>query len=165
MTDLCYTDIMNTPPHALLTDSQAIEMLYRGADITDLVLGDPAQYNVWCSELDLEPAMTDPAWSKQFNVPLQYQQLDVAQYVRHQIPPNSDGIIIERVEQELELFAARNLFPVLQLLIYIVDVLRENNIVWGVGRGSSTSSYVLYLIGIHKINSIKYNLKIEEFLK
>ena len=32
--------------------------------------------------------------------------------------------------------------------------MRENNIVWGVGRGSPVASYVLFLIGVHRINSI-----------
>jgi DNA polymerase III alpha subunit len=43
--------------------------------------------------------------------------------------------------------------------------MRDNNIVWGVGRGSSVASYVLYLLGIHKIDSIKYNLSPDEFFK
>jgi DNA polymerase III alpha subunit len=43
--------------------------------------------------------------------------------------------------------------------------MRKNNILWGVGRGSSVASFVLYLIGIHRINSLFYNLPIEEFLK
>jgi DNA polymerase III alpha subunit len=71
----------------------------------------------------------------------------------------------QRVEMELALYEARKLYPVLQLMIYIVDTLRKNNLVWGVGRGSSVASYILYLIGIHKIDSVKYNLNIEEFLK
>jgi DNA polymerase III alpha subunit len=165
MTEMCYTEFMKTLPHALATEQQAIELLYRGMDIAEIVMADPVQYNSYCDELELDPAPSVPDWSKQFNVPLRYQQLDVAQYVRHLIPKNNDGTTNERVEKELELFATRNLFPVLQLLIYIVDVLRENNIVWGVGRGSSTASYVLYLIGVHKIDSLKYNLDIEEFLK
>lgn len=70
-----------------------------------------------------------------------------------------------RVTEELELFIQHGVFDVLFYLKYLVDTMRENNIVWGVGRGSSVASYVLYLIGIHKINSIKYNLDIKEFLK
>jgi len=66
---------------------------------------------------------------------------------------------------ELAEYKARNLFPVLQLLIYIIDTMRKNNLVWGVGRGSSVSSYLLYLIGVHKVDSVKYNLNIKEFLK
>jgi DNA polymerase III alpha subunit len=70
-----------------------------------------------------------------------------------------------RVNQELELFIKNDMDEVLHVMKYIVDTLRENNVVWGVGRGSSVSSYVLYLIGIHKIDSIKYKLPIEEFFK
>ena len=35
----------------------------------------------------------------------------------------------------------------------------------GVGRGSSVASYILYLIGVHRIDSIKYNLDWKEFLR
>ena len=72
---------------------------------------------------------------------------------------------IDRVNQELDLFHKHGMTELLYYLKYLVDTMRENNIVWGVGRGSSVASYVLYLIGIHKIDSIKYNLDIHEFLK
>jgi len=70
-----------------------------------------------------------------------------------------------RVTEELTLFAQHNMIPLLKYLKYLVDTMRKNNIVWGVGRGSSVASYCLYLIGVHKIDSIKYNLDIKEFLK
>lgn len=70
-----------------------------------------------------------------------------------------------RVNEELVAFAERDLLPVLNVLKYIVDTLRANNIVWGVGRGSSVSSFVLFVIGVHKINSIKYGLDFREFLR
>jgi DNA polymerase III alpha subunit len=66
---------------------------------------------------------------------------------------------------ELNLYRHQGMIPVLNAMKYIVDTLRTNNIVWGVGRGSSVASYVLYLIGVHKIDSIKYNIPIEEFFK
>ncbi len=71
----------------------------------------------------------------------------------------------DRVSQELELYIKHGIYDVLHVMKYIVDTLRNNNVVWGVGRGSSVASYVLYLIGVHKIDSIKYNLPIEEFFK
>jgi DNA polymerase III alpha subunit len=70
-----------------------------------------------------------------------------------------------RVEAELELFAQHGMIDLLFYLKYLVDTMRENKIIWGVGRGSSVASYVLYLIGVHKIDSIKYDLDIHEFLK
>lgn len=71
----------------------------------------------------------------------------------------------DRVSQELTLFINHGMHDILYVMKYIVDTLRENNVVWGVGRGSSVASYVLYLIGVHKIDSIKYNIPIEEFFK
>lgn len=71
----------------------------------------------------------------------------------------------KRVDLELELFIQHGMFDLLFYLKYLVDTMRENNVVWGVGRGSSVASYVLYLIGVHKIDSIKYDLDIKEFLK
>lgn len=70
-----------------------------------------------------------------------------------------------RVDEELTLFIQHGMFDMLFYLKYLVDTMRENNIVWGVGRGSSVASYVLFLIGVHKIDSIKYNLDINEFLR
>ena len=57
------------------------------------------------------------------------------------------------------------MIPVLKTMKYVVDTLRANNVVWGVGRGSSVSSYVLFIIGVHKIDSVKYKLPINEFFK
>lgn len=71
----------------------------------------------------------------------------------------------ERVSLELELFIQHDMFELLVYLKYLVDTMRSNEIVWGVGRGSSVASYVLYLLGVHKVNSIKYELDIHEFLK
>ena len=71
----------------------------------------------------------------------------------------------DRVSQELDLFISNGMYDVLHVMKYVVDTLRANNVVWGVGRGSSVASYVLHIIGVHKIDSIKYNIPIEEFFK
>jgi DNA polymerase III alpha subunit len=70
-----------------------------------------------------------------------------------------------RVTEELTEYQSRGMYPLLQYMIYLVDFMRENDIVWGVGRGSSVASYVLYLIGVHRINSIQYGLDWREFLR
>lgn len=71
----------------------------------------------------------------------------------------------DRVLEELQLFAQHDMIELLCYLRYLVDTMKENNIVWGVGRGSSVASYCLYLLNVHRINSIKYNLDIREFFK
>ena len=70
-----------------------------------------------------------------------------------------------RVTDELTEYMSRGMYPLLQYMIYLVDFMRENNIVWGVGRGSSVASYVLYLIGVHRIDSIQFGLDWKEFLR
>jgi DNA polymerase III alpha subunit len=63
------------------------------------------------------------------------------------------------------MFQERNLFDLLRYLKYLVDTLRANNMIWGVGRGSSVASYVLYLLGVHRIDSMFYDLDAREFLR
>jgi len=46
-----------------------------------------------------------------------------------------------------------------------VDVMHDNRVIWGVGRGSSVASYVLYLLGVHRIDSMYYDLDAGEFLR
>ena len=94
-------------------------------------------------------------------IPNEYKQLDIEEFLVMQCPEHNYPRLIE----ELALFKQNNMMPVLKTMKYVVDTLRANNIVWGVGRGSSVSSYVLYLIGIHKIDSVKYALPIDEFFK
>ena len=151
------------------TEQQGIELLYRNKDISDIVFEDPTLFNQFADQLDVEQLILEANWSQDFNIPQHYKDIDVEEYVRRLIPNGVDrtdnAATSQRVEMELSLYKARNLYSILQLMIYIVDMMRKNSLVWGVGRGSSVASYVLYLIGIHKIDSIKYNLNIEEFLK
>lgn len=95
-------------------------------------------------------------------IPKDYADMDIAKWVLDKCKTQEE---LQRVGEELLLYQERNLFPLLRQLKYIVDVWRKNNIIWGVGRGSSVASYVLYLIGTHKINSMYYDLDIQEFLK
>lgn len=95
-------------------------------------------------------------------IPEEYQNIDLLEYIFSKCENAEEK---ERCIMELELFLENNMTGLLLFLIYIVDVMRNNNIVWGVGRGSSVSSYVLYKIGVHKIDSMKYDLDIYEFFK
>lgn len=72
---------------------------------------------------------------------------------------------IERVSYELSLYKKLKLYMLLRFLIFFSSTIRKKKLFIGLGRGSSVSSYVLYLLGIHKVNSLKYNLDIHEFLK
>ena len=95
-------------------------------------------------------------------MPEEYYSFDIAKWVLDQCKNEEE---LQRAGDELLKYNERNMFTLLQYLKYLVDTMRKHNIVWGVGRGSSVASFVLYLIGIHKINSLFYDLDINEFLK
>ena len=98
----------------------------------------------------------------QWLMPDEYKNLDIAEYV---LGLCESEAALQRVGEELLLYQARDLFDLLRYLKFLVDIMKQNNLIWGVGRGSSVASYVLYLLEIHRIDSLHYNLDIAEFLR
>jgi DNA polymerase III alpha subunit len=148
------------------TQQQLIEGILRhGPDILEhcQTSDDIAQYTNRISDECLQYPIPRPVNIQNWFIPKEYQDMDIEAWVREQTPPWDPEH--SRVEQELALFNKHSMIPVLKAMKYIVDTLRANNIVWGVGRGSSVASYVLHIIGVHKIDSVKYNIPIEEFFK
>jgi DNA polymerase III alpha subunit len=97
-----------------------------------------------------------------WHLPVDYANMDIAKYVLDKCTSEAE---LQRAGEELLLFQERDMFILLKYLKYLVDTMRKNNIVWGVGRGSSVASFVLFLLEIHRINSLYYDLSIDEFLK
>jgi DNA polymerase III alpha subunit len=95
-------------------------------------------------------------------MPDHYKNLDIAEYV---LSLCDSEAALQRVGEELLLYQARDLFDLLRYLKFLVDIMKSNSLIWGVGRGSSVASYVLYLLEIHRIDSLHYNLDIAEFLR
>lgn len=97
-----------------------------------------------------------------WHMPDEYKDFPIVEWLLQQCKTQDQ---LQRVGQELLLYQQMDLMNLLRYMKYMVDTFRKNGIVWGVGRGSSVSSYVLFLIGVHKIDSLYYDLDIEEFLK
>lgn len=97
-----------------------------------------------------------------WHMPTEYKELDIAAYLLS-LCQNQEQL--QRVAHELLLYQDRDLFDLLRYLKYLVDVMRKNQIIWGVGRGSCVASYCLYLLGVHRIDSMFYDLEPEEFLR
>lgn len=95
-------------------------------------------------------------------MPKEYYDLDIAAWVLSQCKSDAE---LQRAGEELLLYHDRDMFDMLRYMKYLVDIMRSKNIIWGVGRGSSVASFVLYLIGVHRINSLYYDLSVEEFFK
>ena len=154
-----------------------MELVYQGYDVNKVKVNDDRveKYNTIIEELaldwpslkkltDLDIAVEDydRALQSDWYMPDEYKQMDVEEHIRSLTKTQEEKT---RVEEELVLYRKYNVLNVLKFLVYLIDTMRTNNIVWGVGRGSSVSSYVLYLLGVHKVDSIKYGLDITDFLK
>jgi DNA polymerase III alpha subunit len=104
----------------------------------------------------------DRVIQNQWLMPDEYKNLDIAEYV---LGLCESEAALQRVGEELLLYQARGLFDLLRYLKFLIDTMKKNNLIWGVGRGSSVASYVLYLLQVHRIDSLHYNLDIAEFLR
>lgn len=160
-----------------VTEDDLFNMLYCNPELSleKFLVVDPEVYNQSIEQLhvnlptltqytsiNIDPVEFDKQNQSNWFMPKEYYDLDIAAWVLDQCKQDHE---LQRVGEELLLFQEKNLFPLLRYLKYLVDTMRANNIVWGVGRGSSVASYVLYLIGVHHIDSLYYDLPIEEFLK
>ncbi len=159
------------------TSNELCDLLYKNPtlDISLFQVEDSLEYNRSVAELHAELDLLDSyhnisqtveefdsTLQRNWRMPKEYKELDIAAYVLGLCKEEHE---LQRVGEELILYQERDLFDLLRYLKYLIDTLRKNNIVWGVGRGSSVASYVLFLIGVHKIDSLYYNLNIDEFLK
>jgi DNA polymerase III alpha subunit len=116
------------------------------------------------NEMAQQPSMEqfDHRCQSNWFMPQQYKDLDIAKHVLDLCKTDAE---LQRVGQELMMYQERNLFDLLKYLTYLVDTMKQNNMIWGVGRGSSVASYVLYLLGVHRIDSLFYDLDPGEFLR
>lgn len=162
---------------ALVDSQNLVDWLYQrpDLDLAGITVLDPEQYNTSIDQLHLgwpklaqycEPNQTIEEFDRDnqnsWFLPDTYKSFDIARWLVEQCSTDAE---LDRVADELMEFDRRNLMPLLTYLKYLVDTMREHGIVWGVGRGSSVASFVLYKIGVHRINSIEYGLEISEFLK
>ena len=112
-------------------------------------------------ELSIPIDEFDASNQQNWFMPNEYKNMDIESFIVEHCPEEN----YSRVVEELGLFHQHNMIDLLRYLKYLVDTLRANNVLWGVGRGSSVASYCLYILGVHKVDSIKYELDIREFLK
>ena len=160
--------------NVIYQEKDLIDLLYQGFTDLDKITVEPfdklTQFeeqsalklklpNHTLDEISIEDF--DQACQQDWFIPEEYKNFDIEGFLVYRCPKEN----YQRLIDELSEFKARNMIMLLRTLKYLVDTLRSNNIVWGVGRGSSVASYVLYLLEVHKIDSVKYNLDWHEFLR
>jgi DNA polymerase III alpha subunit len=161
----------------IYSEDEIIEQLYSNPqlDITNLFIQTANQYNESLKKIGIdlpflkeEPNHSETATEfdqrlqKIWFMPDEYNNINTLQYLLDRCQTQEEK---DRVVSEHEIFEKKGFIKVLQFLIYFIDTLRKNNIVWGVGRGSSVASFCLFLIGVHKINPLQHNLDHREFLR
>jgi DNA polymerase III alpha subunit len=161
----------------IFSQHDVVDLLMQGRDLKVLdgmIVDETVRLDVWPDCVDLVPeikkqrfhACSVPEWHKDnqqnWHMPDEYQQLDIAQHVLSLCESEAE---LQRCGQELLLYQEQDMFDVLRYLKYLVDLMHKNSIIWGVGRGSSVASFVLYKLGVHRIDSLYYNLDIGEFLR
>lgn len=165
----------NSMNEVVVNENDLVEGLLQNKQVKYIVTRDTEKidtYNHFCTlfkfddQIDYEtPADASDKYIynniDNWYMPEQYKNLNIVDYILGLSPKEN----YDRCRVELEEFEKRDMIPMLKFLVYMVDQLKHNNILWGVGRGSSVSSYILYLIGVHKIDSVKYNLDYKEFLR
>lgn len=97
-----------------------------------------------------------------WNMPKEYADFDICKWLLEQCDNDEE---LQRVGAELLMYQERKLIELLKFLKYFVETMKKNNVVMGLGRGSSVSSFVLYKLGVHKVNSMYYDLDVGEFLR
>lgn len=164
----------------VLFDSDGlIDHLMRGSGLSSnlMAIESPGvtRFNALCKELDHpedqvsiyeKPTVSVEEWDSihqdQWFTPEPYASMDVLQWLVERCETEQQ---IQRIAEEWVLFEERDMIPVLRFLVFMVDNFRERGIVWGVGRGSSVASYILYKIGVHRVDSLFFELDVHEFLK
>ena len=160
-----------------LTEQQVFDSLYNKTieNLSGIYIDQPDQFNsavkTNADSIDLLctlPKETisiqefDQKLQQQWFMPAEYKNFEIVGFLLDQTTNETE---YQRVVEELELFYQHDMVDLLIYLKYLVNTMKESNVVWGVGRGSSVASYCLYLLGVHRINSIKYGLDIREFFK
>ena len=170
----------NTYGEIVLDETDLCDLVLQGRDLASLshvtvdpsvdleslihVLEDPSALITWTFPADSACSVPDydALQQRRWHMPISYREMDIAAHVLSLCSTDAE---LQRAGRELMLYQERGLFDLLRYLTYLVSVMRENRVIWGVGRGSSVASYVLYLLGVHRIDSMFYDLDVGEFLR
>lgn len=156
-----------------IPESDLIDLITKGVSVSGLFVDEMSnnikQYNAYVKGTDKIRVKSEVVVDTiEWVMPEAFKRLDPMQHIIRIADRAIDGDDrqgrLDRVVEELVLYDEMGLMEILKVLIYIINTLQTNNVVWGVGRGSSVSSYVLYLIGVHDVDSFLYGLDIRDFL-
>jgi len=115
-----------------------------------------------------QDTMTGPSEDTfSWTIPKKFLNLDVGELCITALEDKrlTDDIYIERLSWELKKMDEKNMHQFVRCLLYVTHQFKEKGVLWGVGRGSSCASLIMYLLGINKVDPVKYGIPAEEFFK
>lgn len=160
-----------------IDSDRAIEILLEGRDIEHAIFVDSVDVRLYNANveqvlekvglsilqpLDVSEEEFHREQQKKWLMPQEYYLIDVLELL---LSLCNTELERERVLMEYQMYKERDMIQLLQYMVYFRVYCTKNKHIIGVGRGSSVASYCLYLLGIHKVDSLKYKLDIGEFLK
>lgn len=111
---------------------------------------------------------TDQCIFPKIDIPPQYK--DDLDYIRHLLwnSMKEKGLdkkpeYIERVKEELEIMNNDGFVPYFLVLYDVFNWCRQNNVMTGPGRGSGAGCLMNYLLGITRIDPLKFELQFDRF--
>lgn len=113
-------------------------------------------------------------FSEEYTIPDEYQDIDIKTFTFNKLYDETSvnafsseeiELRINRIVEECQKVSDLKLTMLFRSMIFLIDFMKEQGTVWGVGRGSSCASYILYLIGVHSVDAVKYNLDCSEFFR
>lgn len=170
--------ITNEYGQVTFSEQEILDMLYAGQSIDDCVSANKQvgadlftyfgiPQHPTHSIISQPPIDYHHTKSSIWAMPLEYKNMNIEKYLAETLVEKglTSETYMQRLLDELEEFETRNMINVLKFLCYLMDTCKQENIVTGIGRGSSVSSLVLHLLDVHKIDPVKYNLNYKEFLR
>ena len=113
-----------------------------------------------------EPVKLSFAW----NIPQEYADIDLHEFITAEFEKIAVGLsekdlekACDRIFLELGEIERRGLTELFKTIIFVLKRFKEENVIWGVGRGSSCASYILYILGLHSVDCLKYDIPLTEF--
>ena len=95
----------------------------------------------------------------------EFEELKAELYSNKRDQSISDKIHHERLDKEFDYFERNRFQSIILRVHHLIQRFIENDVVWGVGRGSSCSCYVYFCMYVHDVNPIKYQLNFSEYSK
>lgn len=163
---------------SIIEPDMVYDMLLRGVPPSKLLIKnfnkDIEEFNARVGETDsVKLAHESPITiTAEWQLPQKYKSLNIDEFIALKFETflhtanyseKEQDLAINRIVDELQQVKQRGMIEFFQTIIYAIDTFKDTEVVWGIGRGSSCASYILFLINVHMIDCIKYNINMDEF--